>query len=70
MKVPLENEKNCLVAVRDRKTKAMRQCRNRRADGKCCVTHATAQDCGDHLEFVNAQPADPVDDCPHAHTEL
>lgn len=52
-KVALEDEKRCLVAVRDRKTKLMRQCRNRRVDGKCCVIHATAQDCGDQLEFVS-----------------
>jgi hypothetical protein len=52
-KVPLENEKNCLVVVRDRRSKLLRQCRNRRSDGKCCVIHATAQDCGDKLEFVS-----------------
>jgi predicted RNA-binding protein Jag len=46
------DESKCLVAVRDRKTKQMRQCRNNRADGKCCVIHATAQDCGDTLTFI------------------
>lgn len=51
-KVALEDERKCLVAVRDRKTKLIRQCRNKRADGKCCVIHATALDCGEKLEFV------------------
>jgi hypothetical protein len=44
----------CRVLVWNRKLRAIIQCRNRRKDGKCCVIHSTALDCGEDLIFTTS----------------
>jgi hypothetical protein len=40
----------CVAAVKDRSTRAKRQCKNKRSEGKYCTLHSVAKDCGDKVE--------------------